>query len=254
MSDYFNIENDNTDRILPYNYRPGTDLISKMVLTDNQGINMLIKVLVPEVAEDHYVATPTQFINKNKCDVFYAPHDPLSAFPPVFIEVVEKFFVRAVHYINEHKADEELHPLQALGDFVCSQSLSMSTLDYGKNDEWVKLLYSIAHDNFKQLSGEENEKLESISNICSSSQIQLHKIKRCLENGDKASIEKALSYVDDALGFLQRQKRKYCEAIETTPIEEAPPLSYTNLYNGSKVSNQEESTGRSALSKDIFVT
>ncbi|KAG0735655.1 hypothetical protein G6F62_008531 [Rhizopus arrhizus] len=210
MSDYFNIENDNTDRVLPYNYRPGTDLISKMVLTDNQGMNMLIKVLVPEVAEDHYVAISMEFINKNKCDVFYAPHDPLSAFPPVFIEVDEKFFVRAVHYINEHKADEELHPLQALGDFVCSQSLSMSTLDYGKNDEWVKLLYSIAHDNFKQLSGEENEKL------------------RCLENGDKASIEKALSYVDDALGFLQRQKRKYCEAIETTPIEEAPPLVYLN--------------------------
>jgi hypothetical protein len=34
--------------------------------------------------------------------------------------------------------------------------------------------------------------------------------------------------VDDALGFLQRQKRKYCEAIETTPIEEAPPLVYLN--------------------------
>jgi hypothetical protein len=152
----------------------------------------------------------------------------------------------------------------------------MSTLDYRKNDKWVKLLYSIAHANLKQLSGEEDEKLEAISNICSSSQIQLHKVKRCLENGDKVSIEKALSYVDDALGFLQRQKRKHCEAIETTPVEEAPPLvylnktgssqtllismtrgikqSYTNLYNGSKVSNQEELAGRSALSKDILVT
>ncbi|KAI8987494.1 hypothetical protein BDF20DRAFT_801351, partial [Mycotypha africana] len=26
----------------------------------------------------------------------------------------------------------------------------------------------------------------------------------------------------------QRQKRKYCEAIETTPIEETPPLVYLN--------------------------
>ncbi|KAI8641165.1 hypothetical protein BD408DRAFT_433503 [Parasitella parasitica] len=289
MSDYFNIENDYTNCALPYNYRPGTDLISKMVLTDTQTINMLIKVLVPEVAEDHYAATPTEFINKNKCDVLYTPHDPLSAFPPVLIEVQnqvdEKFLVRAIHYstliyerykkrpilviigvasataqfmsltapnsdflfarhiscigwakrclvltsstlkVNEHNTDEELHPLQALGHFICSQSLSLSTLDYGKNDKWVRLLYSIAHANLEQLSGEEDEKLEAISNICTSSQIQLHKIKRCLENGE---IEKALIYTDDTLGFLQRQKRKYCEAIETTPIEEAPPLVYLN--------------------------
>ena len=34
--------------------------------------------------------------------------------------------------------------------------------------------------------------------------------------------------MDDTLGFLQRQKRKYCEAIEITPIEETPPLVYLN--------------------------
>jgi hypothetical protein len=124
--------------------------------------------------------------------------------------------------------DEELHPLQALSYFICSQSLSISTLDYGRNDKSVRLLYSIAHANLEQLSGEEDEKLEAISNICSSSQIQLHKIKRCLEKGDEVSKEKALNYVDDALGFLQRQKRRYCEAIETTPIEETPPLVYLN--------------------------
>ncbi|GAA5816294.1 hypothetical protein MFLAVUS_009820 [Mucor flavus] len=102
MSDYFNIENDNTDCALPYSYMTGTDLISKMVLTDNQAINMLIKVLVLEVAEDRYVVTPTEFINENEYDVLYAPHNPLSTFPPVFIEVQnqvdEKFLVRAVHY------------------------------------------------------------------------------------------------------------------------------------------------------------
>ncbi|KAG2205438.1 hypothetical protein INT47_007223, partial [Mucor saturninus] len=169
---------------------------------------------------------------------------------------------------KEPNNDEELHPLEALGHFICSQSLSMSTLDYGKNDKWAKLFYSVAHANIKQLCGEEDEKLEAI---------------------DKGSIEKALSYVDDTLGFLERQKRKYCEAIETTPIEETPPLvylnknrkltnsvdlndernktelrfynngkvwvtRYTNLYNGSKVSNQEESTERSVLSKDILAS
>ncbi|KAG2225372.1 hypothetical protein INT45_005616 [Circinella minor] len=40
---------------------PGNDLISKMVLTNNEPINILIKALVPEVAEDYYMTTPTKF-------------------------------------------------------------------------------------------------------------------------------------------------------------------------------------------------
>jgi hypothetical protein len=148
MSDYFNIENgkriyyiivntflhnfflDNTDRVLPYKYRPGTDLISKMVLTDNQAINILIKVLVPEVAEDHYVATPTEFINKNKCDVFYAPHDPLSTFPPVFIEVQnqvdEKLLVRAVHYSTLIYERYKKHPILVIIEVASATAQFMS--------------------------------------------------------------------------------------------------------------------------------
>ncbi|CAO3667679.1 unnamed protein product [Rhizopus stolonifer] len=117
MSDHFNIKNDNTDCVLPYNYRPGTDLISKIILTDNQTINMLMKVLVPEVAEDHYVAAPTEFINKSKCNVLYTPHDPLSTFPSVFIEVQnqvdEKFLVRAVQYRTLIYERYKKHPVLA---------------------------------------------------------------------------------------------------------------------------------------------
>ncbi|KAI7906025.1 uncharacterized protein BX663DRAFT_581158 [Cokeromyces recurvatus] len=199
-----------------------------------------MKVVVPGAAENHYVATPTEFINKNKYDVLYALHGPLSTYPLVFIEVQnqvdEKFLVRVVHYstfiyerykklsifviIGVASAMTQFMSMTApnsvflfarhmpcvdwvLGLFICSQSLSMSTLDCGKNGKWVRLLYSIAHANLKQLSGEKDEKLEAISSICSSSQVQPHKIKGCLEIGDKVSIEKVLSYVDDALGFLQ---------------------------------------------------
>jgi hypothetical protein len=91
MSDYFNIENgkriyyrivntllheiclDITAYVLPNNYKPWTDLISKIILTDKQVISMLVKALVPEVAEDRYIATPTELMNKTKCDVFYEP-------------------------------------------------------------------------------------------------------------------------------------------------------------------------------------
>lgn len=76
--------------------------------------------------------------------------------------------------------------------------------------------------------GEETEKLEAVKNICDISEIQLQKVKKCLEQGDKVSNKKALSYVDDTLSFLQRQRRKYCNAIETTPVEETPPSVYLN--------------------------
>lgn len=68
--------------------------------------------------------------------------------------------------------------MQAVGYFLCSQSLLISTLDYGRNDSLVKLLYSIAHDNLDQLVGEEAERLEAINKICSISEIQLREIKK----------------------------------------------------------------------------
>lgn len=123
---------------------------------------------------------------------------------------------------------ETLHPLQAVGHFLCSQSLSINTLDYGKNDSLIKLLYTIAQGNLDQIMGEETEKLEAVKNIYDISEIQLQKVKKCLEQGDKVSNKKALSYVDDTLSFLQRQRRKYCDTIETTPVEETPPLVYLN--------------------------
>lgn len=56
--------------------------------------------------------------------------------------------------IKQHDTEEELHPLQALGYFICSQSLPINTLNYGKNDKSARLLYSIAHANLEQLRGE----------------------------------------------------------------------------------------------------
>lgn len=93
---------DTTDSILPYNHRPGTDLISKLVLTDTQVIIALSKALVPEAAEGNYVSAPMEFITNKKCDVLYAPHDPLSSFPLVLVEVQNQadnnFLACAIQY------------------------------------------------------------------------------------------------------------------------------------------------------------
>lgn len=57
---------------------------------------------MPEAAEDSYVSVPTEFITGKKCDVLYAPSNPLSSFPPILVEVQnkvdEKFLTRAIQY------------------------------------------------------------------------------------------------------------------------------------------------------------
>lgn len=92
---------------------------------------MLIKVLVLEVAEDYYVATPTEFINKNKCDVLYAPHNPLSKFPPVFIEVQnqvdEKILVRTVHYSTLIYQRYKKHPILVIIGVASATAQFMSS-------------------------------------------------------------------------------------------------------------------------------
>lgn len=76
---------------------------------------MITKALLPEVARDHYVAAPTEFIDKSKCDVVYVPHDRLSTFPPILIEVQnqvdEKFLVRAIHYSTLIYERYKTHPI-----------------------------------------------------------------------------------------------------------------------------------------------
>lgn len=98
----------------------------------------------------------------------------------------ERCLILTSFTVQMNQEETTLHLLRAIGYFLCSQSLSIITLDYGRNDSLVKLLYSIAHNNLDQLIGEEAEKLEAIDNICSIGEIQLHKIKQCLKKGDEA--------------------------------------------------------------------
>ncbi|KAL4211507.1 hypothetical protein AB4K20DRAFT_1976633 [Rhizopus microsporus] len=168
MSEY------NTDRVFPYYHWPGTDLISKLVLTDKQVINMLSKALVPEMAEDSY--------EKKKCDVLYTPCDPLiddiflthdiqyctftyerhNRLPIIVIFGITsaKVFLLSKFVDSDLPFARQISSIgwaEPVGYFLCSQSLSISTLDYGKNDFFVRLLYSIAHDSIEQLVGEEAE-------------------------------------------------------------------------------------------------
>lgn len=82
--------------------------------------------------------------------------------------------------------------------------------------------------NLDQLIGEEDQKLQAISDICSNRQVQLYKVKRCIEKGDEVSKRKGIKLCRRCSGILKTTEKKYCESVETMPIEETPPLIYLN--------------------------
>lgn len=77
----------------------------------------------------------------------------------------------------------------------------------------MKLLYKVAIAYVQQLVGEETEKSEVIQLICDNTENQIDKIKRCMQQGDRMTIEKAMLYLDDTSDHLRRQKRKYTNNV-----------------------------------------
>lgn len=102
------------DYLLPKEYVPGSDLISKAVLTDTRIISIISKSLI-NAPEDQYTAAPNEFLNKCACDVLYLPKATVSEYPPKIIEVQndvnEKYMGRAIKYSALVYEKYEKHPV-----------------------------------------------------------------------------------------------------------------------------------------------
>ncbi|RCH88515.1 hypothetical protein CU097_002122 [Rhizopus azygosporus] len=182
---------------------PGSDLISKAILTDDRIINIICKSL-NNSPQDHYMAAPSEFLNKSACDVLYLPKVALSEYPPIIVEVQKNVNEKYSKYpiiliigvstakrcllmssitLSKNGSTEQLDPLAAISMFLCSQKLSITHLDCGSDDSTMKLLYKVAMTYVQQLVGEETEKAEVIQLICDNTENQIEKIKRCIQQG-----------------------------------------------------------------------
>ncbi|KAL4209668.1 hypothetical protein AB4K20DRAFT_1977695 [Rhizopus microsporus] len=200
---------------------PGSDLISKAILTDDRIINIICKSL-NNSPQDHYMAAPSEFLNKSACDVLYLPKVALSEYPPIIVEVqknvnekyskypiiliigvstvttsvtsklnpatpylysLERCLLMSSITLSKNGSTEQLDPLAAISMFLCSQKLSITHLDCGSDDSTMKLLYKVAMTYVQQLVGEETEKAEVIQLICDNTENQIEKIKRCIQQG-----------------------------------------------------------------------
>ncbi|ORX42602.1 hypothetical protein DM01DRAFT_1330070 [Hesseltinella vesiculosa] len=102
---------------LPPKYTPGTDLMSKWILNDKQVINLIVKSIVGQQAENKYETKPTEWTNYTRSDVFYSPTNRANAktLPPILIEVQYaangSFFRRLVEYCLMIRKHHSLLPI-----------------------------------------------------------------------------------------------------------------------------------------------
>ncbi|KAG1323945.1 hypothetical protein G6F63_012790 [Rhizopus arrhizus] len=96
---------------LPLVHKPGTDLMSKWILSESQVTNIIVTSIIGNHAQGKYVSRPTEWPNFMKSDVLYCPIKTVKAnkLPPLLVEVQYTanmaFFRRLMEYslsINKH--------------------------------------------------------------------------------------------------------------------------------------------------------
>lgn len=76
--------------IVPTEYCPSIDLISKIVLTDVRIVNIIYTTIV-KAEKDSYVVEPLGFMQQNFGAVLYTPHSFKTDLPPIVINTIETF-------------------------------------------------------------------------------------------------------------------------------------------------------------------
>ncbi|KAI7847639.1 hypothetical protein BDC45DRAFT_412762, partial [Circinella umbellata] len=74
---------------LPTKYKPGTDLMSKLMLDDKRINDIIVSQIIGEHASGQYVSRPTEWLDFTKSDVLYTPSTGRNSnsMPPVLVEV-----------------------------------------------------------------------------------------------------------------------------------------------------------------------
>lgn len=111
--------------------------------------------------------------------------------------------------LSKIEPTERLKPLAVVGMFLCSQKLLTKYFVSGSNDSTMKFLYKVAMINVQQLVGNKTEEAEAIQSICDNKENQIEKIKRCMQQENRTTVEKAMLYLNNTSDYLRRQKRKY---------------------------------------------
>ncbi|KAI8094956.1 uncharacterized protein B0P05DRAFT_524105 [Gilbertella persicaria] len=117
---------------LPPKYAPGTDLMSKWMLNHELVVNLIVKSVIGEHAENEYNTKPTEWTNYTRSDVFYCPINraKTKTLPPVLIEVQHAANGAFFRRLNEYcLMIRKQHPILPVAVIFCTHNTSQEFKD-----------------------------------------------------------------------------------------------------------------------------
>ncbi|KAI8147180.1 hypothetical protein BJV82DRAFT_598083 [Fennellomyces sp. T-0311] len=113
---------------LPYHLRPGTDLMSKQVIQDQEVINIITHHLTN--TKNDYISSNNEWADGTRSDVVLEPKSNVLNLPPIIVEiqhrVSEDFIKRTIGYSLQAFKRYECGPVVLI---ICTSSLSTSLKD-----------------------------------------------------------------------------------------------------------------------------
>ncbi|KAI9270867.1 hypothetical protein BY458DRAFT_510006 [Sporodiniella umbellata] len=72
---------------LPWNWKPGSDLMSKLLFSDPTVVNLVVQSLLgTDIPADSYAVASNEWADGTRSDIVYAAGKPTKIEPPILIE------------------------------------------------------------------------------------------------------------------------------------------------------------------------
>ncbi|KAI8642916.1 hypothetical protein BD408DRAFT_343365 [Parasitella parasitica] len=117
------------DFAVPTEYYPGIDLISKIILTDEQILDNITASLVKAPKGSYYIE-PLEFIHKHVFSVLYVPCNLPNNSPPIVINTIETFDDAKFNQIIQQCTNVfELYNIAPICVIIVAQELDESNVE-----------------------------------------------------------------------------------------------------------------------------
>ncbi|RCI00723.1 hypothetical protein CU097_015470 [Rhizopus azygosporus] len=232
MTDIYRTPNKTTLNafILPSQHRPGTDLVSKLILRHPSVRNIIVNAVLGSEVCSQYADRSTEWPSGRCSDVLFASIEVTISLPPVLVEVQNTIDLKLIQRVTEYclAINKEhgtlsivvvfgIHPTKSsiVNDLVQSNQIL-----YAKEypcKSWAKyftfcilsLSAIIAKQIFENDVTLEKRTIDVFLNVCEQTQKQFYKIKEALEIENLEELRKLTrEYTEDGYMYLETCKTK----------------------------------------------
>ncbi|KAI9020017.1 hypothetical protein CLU79DRAFT_704465, partial [Phycomyces nitens] len=175
-------------------------------------------------------------------------------------EISCKYWAKNCFFIDHDTIEKDLiqpslHPLLAIGVFLCGQKPSLISMEH-KNDTTMQKLYKIA----KEQTEEENKETPiaaALADVCNQTSTQFQKIINVIGAMPDSLLKKrALAYADDGVLYTETCKRKYfkksspCVSPMPAPLELPEATIKQMNVNATGCENKDDILPESSIPKN----